>query len=64
LGVLSVGESKTQGALKRFLRWAQNEFGLKIKKTRRNNGTDFKNAHIEGFLEEGIKHEFSPYTLQ
>jgi transposase InsO family protein len=48
------------------LRWAQNEFGLKIKKIRSDKGTEFKNSQIEGFLEEeGIKHEFSsPYTPQ
>jgi hypothetical protein len=51
--------------LKRFLRRAQNEFGLRIKKIRSDNGTEFKNSRIEGFLEEGIKHEFSsPYTPQ
>jgi hypothetical protein len=59
-------KSQTQETLKRFLRWAQNEFGLRIKKIRRDNGTEFKNSQIEGFLEEeGIKHEFSsPYTPQ
>jgi hypothetical protein len=48
------------------LRWAQNEFGLRIKKIRSDNGTKFKNSQIEGFLEEeGLKHEFSsPYTPQ
>jgi transposase InsO family protein len=48
------------------LRWAQNEFGLRIKKIRSDNGMEFKNLQIEGFLEEeGIKHEFSsPYTPQ
>jgi hypothetical protein len=48
------------------LRRAQNEFGLRIKKIRSDNGTEFKNSEIEGFLEEeGIKHEFSsPYTPQ
>jgi hypothetical protein len=48
------------------LRWAQNEFGLRIKKNRSDNGMEFKNSQIEGFLEEeGIKHEFSsPYTTQ
>jgi transposase InsO family protein len=37
-----------------------------IKKIRSDNGTEFKNSQIEGFLEdEGIKHEFSsPYTPQ
>jgi transposase InsO family protein len=58
--------SQTQETLKRFLRRAQNEFGLRIKKIRSDNGTEFKNSQIEGFLEEeGIKHEFSsPYTHQ
>jgi hypothetical protein len=48
------------------LRRAQNEFGLRIKKIRSDNGTEFKNSQIEGILEdEGIKHEFSsPYTPQ
>jgi hypothetical protein len=48
------------------LRRAQNEFGLRIKKIRSDNGTEFKNSQIEGFLEdEGIKHEFSsPYIPQ
>jgi hypothetical protein len=52
--------------LNRFLRQAQNEFRLRIKKIRSDNGTEFKNSQIEGFLEEeGIKHEFSsPYTPQ
>jgi transposase InsO family protein len=59
-------KSQTQETLKGFLRRAQNEFGLRIKKIRSNNGTEFKNSQIEGFLEdEGIKHEFSsPYTPQ
>jgi hypothetical protein len=48
------------------LRWAQNEFELRIKKIRSDNEMEFKNSQIEGFLEdEGIKHEFSsPYTSQ
>jgi hypothetical protein len=59
-------KSQTQDTLKGFLRQAQNEFGLRIKKIRSDNGTEFKNSQIEGFLEdEGIKHEFSsPYTPQ
>jgi transposase InsO family protein len=59
-------KSQTQETLKRFLRQAQNEFGLRIKKIRSDNGMEFKNSQIEGFLEEeGIKHEFSsPYTPQ
>jgi transposase InsO family protein len=59
-------KSQTQETLKRFLRRAQNEFRLRIKKIRSDSGTEFKNSQIEGFLkEEGIKHEFSsPYTPQ
>jgi transposase InsO family protein len=58
-------KSQTQETLKRSLIQAQNEFGLRIKKIRIDNGTEFKNSQIEGFLEEGIKHEFSsPYTPQ
>jgi transposase InsO family protein len=39
---------------------------LRIKKIRSDNGTEFKDSQIEGFLEEeGIKHEFSsPNTPQ
>jgi transposase InsO family protein len=59
-------KSQTQDTLKGFLRRAQNEFSLRIKKIRSDNGTEFKISQIEGFLEdEGIKHEFSsPYTPQ
>jgi transposase InsO family protein len=53
---------ETQGTLKRFL----NEFELKVKKIKSDNGSEFKNLQVEEFLEEeGIKHEFfSPYTPQ
>jgi transposase InsO family protein len=57
---------ETQETLKKFMKKAQNEFELKIKKVRSDNGTEFKNTGVEEFLcEEGIKHEFSvPYTPQ
>jgi transposase InsO family protein len=59
-------KSETQGTLKRFLRRAQNEFELNVKKIRSDYGSEFKNLQVEEFLEEeGIKHEFStPYTPQ
>jgi transposase InsO family protein len=59
-------KGETQEILKKFMRRSQNEFELKIKKVRSDNGTEFKNTSVEEFLgEEGIKHEFSvPYTLQ
>ena len=59
-------KGETQEILKKFMRRAQNEFELKIKKVRSDNGMEFKNTGVEEFLgEEGIKHEFSvPYTPQ
>jgi transposase InsO family protein len=59
-------KSKTQGTLKCFLRRAQNEFELEVKKIRSDNGSEFKNLQVEEYLkEEDIKHEFSaPYTPQ
>jgi transposase InsO family protein len=50
--------------LKKFLKRAQIEFDVKLKKIRSDNDTEFKNTQVEDFLdEEGIKHEFSaPYT--
>jgi transposase InsO family protein len=59
-------KGETQETLKKFMRRAQNEFELKIKKVRSDNGTEFKNTGVEEFLsEEGIKHEFSvPCTPQ
>ena len=52
--------------VKIFVRRAQKEFGLSIKKVRSDNGMEFKKTLVEEFLdEEGIKHEFStPYTPQ
>jgi hypothetical protein len=66
LGILFAGKISDPRDFKGFLRQAQNEFGLRIKKIRSDNRTKFKNSQIEGFLEDvGIKHEFSsPYTPQ
>jgi hypothetical protein len=38
--------------VKTFVRRAQKEFGLPIKKIRSNNGTKFKNTQVEEFLNE------------
>jgi transposase InsO family protein len=59
-------KSETQSTLKRFLRRSQNEFELKVKKIRSDNGSELKNLQVEEYLEEeGIKHEFSaPYMPQ
>jgi transposase InsO family protein len=66
LGILFAGKISNPRDLKRILETSSNEFGLRIKKIRSDNGMEFKNSQIEGFLEdEGIKHEFSsPYTPQ
>jgi len=39
---------------------------VKIKKVRSDNGSEFKNTHVDTFLdEEGVSHEFSAtYTPQ
>jgi hypothetical protein len=40
-------KSETQGTLKSFLRQAQNEFELKVKKIRSDNGSEFKTLQVE-----------------
>jgi hypothetical protein len=51
-------KSEVQGKVKTFIRRAQREFGLPIKKVRCDNGTDFRNTNVEELLdEEAIKHE-------
>ena len=59
-------KSHVQEKIKIFVRKAQREFGLPIKKMRSDNGIKFKNTLVEEFLDdESIKHEFStPYTPQ
>jgi transposase InsO family protein len=59
-------KSEAQGITKKFIRRAQNQYELKIKNVRSDNGSEFPNTNIEEFLdEEGMKHEFStPYTPQ
>ena len=59
-------KSEAQGIVKKFIRRSQNEYELKIKNVRSDNGSEFWNTNVEGFLdEEGIKHEFfAPYTPQ
>ena len=53
-------KSQVQKILKNFARKAQNQFDVKIKKVRSDNGTEFKNTNVDTFLdEEGISHELS-----
>jgi hypothetical protein len=66
LGVLSAGKITNPRYIKGILETGLKWVWIKVKKIRSDNGTEFKNSQIEGFLEEeGIKHEFSsPYTPQ
>jgi transposase InsO family protein len=59
-------KSKVHEIFKKFTTRAQNEFDMKIKRVRSDNGTEFKNTNIEEYLdEEGIGHELSiSYTRQ
>jgi hypothetical protein len=59
-------KSEVQKTFKKFTKRAQNEFDVKIKKVRSDNGSEFKNTNIEECLdEEGIAHLFLvPYTPQ
>jgi transposase InsO family protein len=57
-------KGETQEVLKKFLKRAQNEFDDKVKRSRSDNSTEFKNTQVEDCLDEqGIKHEFSAPTL-
>jgi transposase InsO family protein len=51
---------------KSFAILAQNQFDFDIKKVRSDNGSEFKNARIDGYCDDkAIKHEFSSkYTLE
>jgi hypothetical protein len=58
LGVLFAGEITNPRDLKRILKTSSKQVRIKDKKIRSDNGMEFKNSQIEGFLEdEGIKHE-------
>jgi hypothetical protein len=53
-------KSEVQETFKKFARRAKNEFDVKIKKVRSDNGSEFKNTNIkEYFDEEGTAREFS-----
>jgi transposase InsO family protein len=53
-------KADTYDIFKKFLTRAENEFELKVKKVRSDNGSEFKNTRVEEWCDEkGIKHEFS-----
>jgi transposase InsO family protein len=50
----------TYDIFKKFLIRAENEFDLKVKKVRSDNGSEFNNRRVEELCDEkGMKHEFS-----
>ncbi len=53
-------KSETMGIFKKFAKRAQNLFGNSIVKLWSDNGSEFKNSHIDNYCDEhGIKHELS-----
>ena len=59
-------KSEVASCFKKFAKRAQNEFEVKLKKIRSDNGKEFDNTNIEAYCDEvGIKHEVSvTYTPQ
>ena len=59
-------KTEVASCFKKFAKRAQNEFEVKLKKIRSDNGKEFDNTNIEAYCDEvGIKHEVSAtYTLQ
>jgi transposase InsO family protein len=64
--VFFAGKISSPRDLKGIFKTSSKRVQIKDKKIRSDNGMEFKNSQIEGFLEdEGIKHLFSsPYTPQ
>ena len=57
-------KSEVASCFKKFAKRAQNEFEVKFKKIRSDNGKEFDNTNIEAYYDEvGIKHEVSQHTL-
>ena len=59
-------KTEVAACFKKFAKRAQNEFEVKLKKIRSDNGKEFDNTNIEAYCDEvGIKHEVSTtYTHQ
>ena len=59
-------KTEVAACFKKFAKRAQNEFEVKLKKIRSDNGKEFDNTNIEAYCDEvGIKHEVSAtYTPQ
>ena len=66
LGAHNSLQDRSAGCLQTFHHRAMNNYGVKIKHIRSDNGTEFKNTGIDTYLDTlGITHELSaPYTPQ
>jgi hypothetical protein len=59
-----IDKCQVRDKVKTFVRRAQKEFGLPIKKVRSDNGTKFKNTQVKEFLdEEASSMSFQVHTL-
>jgi hypothetical protein len=56
-------KSEVQGIFKKFARRAQNEFDVKIKRVRSDNGMEFKNTNIEELMRKESSMSFWFHTL-
>ena len=65
-GYFSFMINPKSSCFKKFTKRAQNEFEVKLKKIRSDNGKEFDNTNIEAYCDEvGTKHEvFVTYTHQ
>jgi transposase InsO family protein len=53
-------KTEVAACFKKFAKRAQNEFEVKLKKIRSDNGKEFDNINIEAYCDDvGIKHEVS-----
>ena len=59
-------KTEVASCFKKFAKRAQNEFEVKLKKIRSDNGKEFDNTNIEAYCDKvGMKHEVSTiYTPQ
>src|SRR5579859_1915641 len=59
-------KANTYDIFKKFVIRVENEFELKVKKVRSDNGSEFRNTRVDELCDEkGVKHEFSSkYTPQ
>ena len=59
-----IEKSEVFDTFKTFIKRVHNEFEIKIKKIRSDNGSEFKNTRIGDLCDDfGIGHQFQPITI-